>query len=139
MLGRNQDAFLRCLLCVGGDGSLVDEEGRHVELLWEVDSRFVLFLAVRALVLESLEVENEYFGGLVDLDDLLGHFMLLAVGTVPLVAPLQLLLLAEVVETVLEFNCSGASLFVVAAASLLLADVVVVLQVLRLEIPYSRL
>jgi hypothetical protein len=86
VFGRNEDVFVSSEGAVGGDGGVVDKEGRHIECLWEVDTRLILLLAVGTLVLEALEVQDEHFWRLVYLDDLPCLLVLLAGGTIPLIA-----------------------------------------------------
>ena len=63
-VGLAVDSLLDFLLFVAVHGSLVDEVGGEVEAHGEDDLRFVLFLSVGALLLESLEVEDQDLGGL---------------------------------------------------------------------------
>lgn len=137
VLGRDEDLFLGCFCGVGGERSVVDEEGRHVECLWEKNSRFVFLLAVGSLVFEPLQVQDQDLRCLVYLYHFFGQFVLLAAGTVPLVAPLELFLLAEVHEAVLELHRRSVVLVVALAPHC--AGVFVVLQVLHLEVAQAGL
>ena len=100
VFGRNEDLFLRCYCSVGGEGRVIDEEWRHVECFGKEHSCFVLLLAVRTLVFEALQVQDQNLWCFVYLDHLFGEFVLLAAGAVPLIALFKLFFFAEVHETV---------------------------------------
>jgi len=85
--------LLGCLLVVGIDGGFVDEVGTHIQYFGEDHLALVLLLSVYSFVLKSFQMEDQYFGSLVDLQNLLGQLVLFAVGAVPLVTLLEFLLL----------------------------------------------
>lgn len=68
----------------------VNHIGLKVEKRWEVDFGLVLFLTNQTFLLETFDMENQNLWSTIDTHLFSCKFMLFAVGTVPLVACLEL-------------------------------------------------
>ena len=95
-------AFLLKVGNIGGSWSGVDHIVFDIEIQRESNVGFVLLFPDDPLALKSLQMQNQNFRCLINCNFLCCQLVILAVGTIPFIARLQLLLLLEHAKALLK-------------------------------------